>query len=412
MAAQKLKESVVDRFLHYVSFDTQSQSSSAETPSTSKQLRLARELEQELLALGVSDACSDETGRVYGHIPASAGCSKPGLALIAHLDTAMDMSGANIKPRIVEHYDGSDIVLNEEKNIVTKVSDYPNLSKFIGQDLIVTDGTTLLGADDKAGVAEIMVLAQFLIENPDFPHPEICIHFTCDEEIGRGADCTDLKKLGAAYGYTVDGEMIGEFSYENFNAAFAVVTFHGVTAHTGAAKGVMKSALLEAMEYHSLLPVFENPACTEAREGFFHLDHMEGRTETAVLQYLIRDHDKKKFLEKQSLMRDAADFINCKYGEGTAELQITESYLNMYEKVKDHQELIDHALAAMEELNITPIVEPIRGGTDGARLSYMGLPCPNLGTGGQNCHGRHEYISCQAMEQVVELLKALVKRFA
>lgn len=408
----KQNQSVVDRFLHYVSFGTQSQAASDATPSTPGQLVLAKELEKELLALGVKDACSDETGRVYGHIPASAGCTKPGLALIAHIDTAMDMSGSNIKPRIVSAYDGSDIVLNAEKNIVTRVSEYPNLQKFIGEDLIVTDGTTLLGADDKAGIAEIMTLAQFLIENPEFPHPEICIHFTCDEEIGRGANCTDLKKLGAAYGYTVDGGQLGEFAYENFNAASAVVKIHGVTAHTGYAKGVLKSALLMAMEYHALLPVFENPACTEDREGFYHLDHMEGCTETAVLSYIIRDHDSEKFLARKEFMCTAADFINRKYGAGTAEIEITDSYYNMYEKVKDHGELISNVIDAMHAAGITPLIDPIRGGTDGSRLSYMGLPCPNLCTGGQNGHGRHEFVSCQSMEKIVELLKELVKRFA
>lgn len=408
----KQNQSVVDRFLHYVSFGTQSQAASDATPSTPGQLVLAKELEKELLALGVKDACSDETGRVYGHIPASAGCTKPGLALIAHIDTAMDMSGANIKPRIVSAYDGSDIVLNAEKNIVTRVSEYPNLQKFIGEDLIVTDGTTLLGADDKAGIAEIMTLAQFLIENPEFPHPEICIHFTCDEEIGRGANCTDLKKLGAAYGYTVDGGQLGEFAYENFNAASAVVKIHGVTAHTGYAKGVLKSALLMAMEYHALLPVFENPACTEDREGFYHLDHMEGCTETAILNYIIRDHDSEKFHARKEFMRTAADFINHKYGAGTAEIEITDSYYNMYEKVKDHEELISNVTDAMHAAGITPLIDPIRGGTDGSRLSYMGLPCPNLCTGGQNGHGRHEFVSCQSMEKIVELLKELVKRFA
>lgn len=405
-------KTVVDRFLRYVSFDTQSDSRSSAIPSTAGQLTLANELVKELLALGISDACCDETGRVYAHIPASQGVSAPGLALIAHLDTAMDMSGKDVKPRIIKKYDGGDIVLNAEKNIVTRVAEHPELLDYLGQDLIVTDGTTLLGADDKAGVAEIMQLASFLIAHPDHPHPRICIHFTCDEEIGRGADHTDLEKLGAAYAYTVDGGRPGEFSYENFNAASATLTFHGITAHTGYAKGVMRSAMLVAIEYHALLPAFENPACTEGREGFYHLDHMEGCTETAVLQYLIRDHDLTKYEERKAFMQDAVTFINRKYGQGTCDVRIEESYLNMYEKVKDHKELISHVMDAMSDIGMDTIVDPIRGGTDGSRLSYMGLPCPNLCTGGHNGHGRHEFVSCQGMEAIVELLKALVRRFA
>ena len=271
-----MNQNVKDRFLTYVSFDTQSDSSSSTVPSTEKQLKLAAYLADELKGLGLHDVEMDQYACVYAHIPASAGCARPGLALIAHMDTAMDMSGADIKPRIVTGYDGGDIVLNQEKNIVTRVSDYPSLAQFKGQDLIVTDGTTLLGADDKAGIPEIVTLAQYLMEHPEHPHPAISILFTPDEEIGRGADHVDVKKLDAAYGYTVDGGILGEFSYENFNAAGAVVTVHGVTAHTGYSKGVLKNAILMAMEYQCLLPVYETPACTEGREGFFHLDRMEG----------------------------------------------------------------------------------------------------------------------------------------
>lgn len=403
---------VKDRFLTYVGFDTQSDSSSELVPSTSKQLKLAKFLADELRGLGVKDAQVDSYGCVYGHVPASAGCAKPGLALIAHMDTAMDMSGADIKPRIVADYDGTDIVLNEERGIVTKVSEYPVLEQFIGQDLIVTDGTTLLGADDKAGVAEIVTLVQFLMEHPEYPHPPVSILFTPDEEIGRGADHVDVDRLDAACGYTVDGGLLGEFSYENFNAAGAEVTVHGVTAHTGYAKGVLKNAILIAMEYQSLLPAFESPGCTQGREGFFHLDRLEGCTETARMKFLIRDHDFEKFQERQKLMREAVRYLNCKYGEGTVEIEIRESYLNMYEKIKDHKEMIDYVFLAMEKAQVTPIVDPIRGGTDGARLSYMGLPCPNLCTGGQNGHGRHEFVSVQSMEKVVEILKNLVELYA
>lgn len=403
---------VTERFLHYISYDTQSDNRSDAVPSTPGQLKLAAVLTDELLELGLSDAHCDEYGCVYAHIPASEGCTRPGLALIAHMDTAMDMSGANIRPRIVSNYDGSDIVLNEEKGIVTRVSDFPSLKAHIGQDLIVTDGTTLLGADDKAGVAEIMALTEFLVSNPDFPHPPVSILFTPDEEIGRGPDHVNMEELNAAYGYTIDGGILGELSYENFNAASAEVTIHGITAHSGYAKGILRNALLVAMEYQSLLPAYQTPACTENREGFFHLDRMEGCTETAVLKYLIRDHDDAQFLARQQLMRDCADFLNKKYGEGTVEITITESYRNMYEKVKAYPELIQSVLTAMKEAEITPMITPIRGGTDGARLSYVGLPCPNICTGGQNGHGRHEYVSCQSMERVVELLKNLVRLFA
>ena len=403
---------VTDRFLKYVRFDTQSDSSSTQTPSTPGQLTLAAFLVEELKGLGIQDAHCDEYGCVYANIAPSAGCTRPGLALIAHMDTAMEMSGANIRPRIVRNYDGEDIVLHEEKGIITSPADFPSLKAYIGQDLIVTDGTTLLGADDKAGIAEIMTLAEFLVSNPDFPHPQVCILFTPDEEVGRGADHVTLKKLDAAYGYTVDGGVLGELSYENFNAAAAKVTFHGITAHPGYAKGVLRSAMLVAMEYQSLLPVYQTPACTQDREGFFHLNHMEGTAETAVLDYLIRDHDDRLFLDRQRLMKDCADFLNRKYGPGTAEITITENYRNMYEKVKEHPALIQNAVTAMEQTGITPLILPIRGGTDGARLSYEGLPCPNLCTGGHNGHGRHEYVSCQSMEKVTELLKNLVRLFA
>lgn len=403
---------VSERFLNYVQYGTQSDITSSTVPSTKGQLALAAHLAEELKSLGIADAHTDENGYVYGHIPAANGCTGACLALIAHMDTAMDMSGDNIKPRIIHNYDGNDIILNEEKNIITSVSVFPNLKKFIGQDLIVTDGTTLLGADDKAGVAEIMTLAEFLMEHPDYPHPPISILFTPDEEIGRGPDHVNLEEVGAAYGYTIDGGQIGEFSYENFNAASAVVTIHGVTAHTGYAKGILKNAIQIAMEYQALLPAYETPACTEDREGFYHLDKIQGRTETTIMNYLIRDHDASLFQHRQEIMRTAAEFINKKYGAGTAEITITETYRNMYQQIKGHEKLISNVLTAMEHCGITPIVTPIRGGTDGARLSYQGLPCPNICTGGQNGHGRHEFVSIQSMEAITEMLKELVQLFA
>ena len=407
-----MNQNVKDRFLTYVSFDTQSDSSSSTVPSTEKQLKLAAYLADELKGLGLHDVEMDQYACVYAHIPASAGCARPGLALIAHMDTAMDMSGADIKPRIVTGYDGGDIVLNQEKNIVTRVSDYPSLAQFKGQDLIVTDGTTLLGADDKAGVAEIVTLAQYLMEHPEHPHPAISILFTPDEEIGRGADHVDVKKLDAAYGYTVDGGILGEFSYENFNAASGRVTVHGANIHPGTAKGRMRNALLMAMEFQSLLPANENPMYTEGYEGFYHLDRMTGCVEEARMDYIIRDHDRAKFERRKELFSQAAGFLNQKYGSGTVEAAVKDSYYNMKEKIEPHMDLIDKAKASMEKLGIQPIVVPIRGGTDGARLSYMGLPCPNLCTGGHNFHGKYEFIPVQSMEKITELLIEIARSFA
>lgn len=401
-----------DRFLTYVHFDTQSDSSSHQIPSTEKQLELAAYLTAELKEIGIQDAETDSYGYVYAHIPASKNCTAQPLAFIAHMDTSPDMTGANIHPHIVENYDGTDIVLNKEKNIVTKVSAFPALNEFIGQDLIVTDGTTLLGADDKAGIAEIMCLAEYLVNNPDYPHPKICILFTPDEEIGRGVNHVNIQKLGASIGYTVDGGILGEFSYENFNASEATVTLHGITAHPGYAKGSLRNSLLLAMEYQALLPVYETPVCTQDREGFFHLYHMEGRVEKTTMNFIIRDHNYALFQKRQQIMKNAVSYLNQKYGEETAEIQLTESYLNMYEKVKDHTELINHVFEAMKKTQIIPRVNPVRGGTDGSRLSYMGIACPNLCTGTQNGHGRHEFVSIQAMDKVVDILKNLVALFA
>lgn len=404
---------VQDRFLKYVSFDTQSDERSETIPSTEKQKRLAEALLAELEELGAKDAELDENGYVYATIPASEGSEeKPVLALVAHMDTAMDMSGKDVKPRIIENYDGNDIVLNEALSIVTKTADFPALKKYVGQDLIVTDGTTLLGADDKAGAAEIMAAAELMLAGK-IRHPEVRIVFTPDEEIGRGVAYINMDKVRASYGYTVDGEEIGELEYENFNAASAAVTIHGVCVHPGASFGIMKNALLIAMEFHAMLPPFDTPATTTGRMGFFHLNNMEGKTETAELSYIIRDHDAGKLEARKALMQSAADYINQKYGAGTAEIKINDSYRNMYEQiVPDHEELIAYAREAIKEAGVTPIEDPIRGGTDGATLSYMGLPCPNLGTGGHACHGRHEFIPIQAMEKAVEILGNLIPKFA
>ena len=402
---------VAERFLKYVSFDTQSKDEEEQVPSTEKQLVLAKELVKELEEMGASDVRLSEHGYVYATIEANTEKNVPSLGFVAHMDTAPAMSGRDVKARIVEKYAGGDIVLNEEKNIVMTVKDFPFMADCEGRDLIVTDGTTLLGGDDKAGVAEIMTMAAWLLAHPEIPHGTIRIGFTPDEEVGRGADFFDVEGFGADVAYTVDGGPLGELEYENFDAASGKVYIHGVGIHPGGAKNKMKSALLIGMEFQSLLPAFENPMYTEGYEGFFHLDQFAGDVEYAKMDYLIRDHDMDKFTQKKELFASAAEFLNKKYGEGTVELKIRDSYYNMKEKIEPYKYLIDIAKEAMEEVGITPEVSPIRGGTDGARLSYMGLPCPNLCTGGYNFHGKFEFIPVQSMEKVVELLLTIVRKF-
>lgn len=402
---------VAERFLKYVSFDTQSKDEEEQVPSTEKQLVLAKELVKELEEMGASDVRLSEHGYVYATIEANTEKNVPSLGFVAHMDTAPIMSGRDVKARIVEKYAGGDIVLNEEKNIVMTVKDFPFMADCEGRDLIVTDGTTLLGGDDKAGVAEIMTMAAWLLAHPEIPHGTIRIGFTPDEEVGRGADFFDVEGFGADVAYTVDGGPLGELEYENFNAASGKVYIHGVGIHPGGAKNKMKSALLIGMEFQSLLPAFENPMYTDGYEGFFHLDQFAGDVEYAKMDYLIRDHDMDKFTQKKELFASAAEFLNKKYGEGTVELKIKDSYYNMKEKIEPYKYLIDIAKEAMEEVGITPEVSPIRGGTDGARLSYMGLPCPNLCTGGYNFHGKFEFIPVQSMEKVVELLLTIVRKF-
>ena len=411
---------VTERFLNYITYDTQSDASAPRShiPSTSKQKDLGKALVKEMRSIGIQDAFMTETGYVYGHIPASPGCeSAPCLALLSHMDTATDMSGANVKARIIKHYDGSDIRLSgpdipDPSAIYTTVEQFPLLKNYTGQDLIVTDGTTLLGADNKAGIAEILTLAEFLMKCMDFPHPPISICFTPDEEIGRSADHIDLDILHASYGYTVDGGAVGDIQYENFNAASAFVTIHGITAHTGYAKGILKNSALIAVEFQTMLPCKETPAFTEGREGFYHLNSISGSSEKTTLEYLIRDHSMELFQAKKQTLLSIAESLNQKYGAGTVDVQISDTYYNMIEKIMPYPELISLAEQAMIQTGVQPVSEPIRGGTDGCRLSYMGLPCPNLCTGGQLGHGRHELISVQSMETVVEILKNLVKLFA
>ena len=391
-----------ERFLKYAAFPTMSDEESETTPSTSKQLVLAEELKKELLELGLADAHVDEHGYVYATLHANTEKEAPSIGFIAHMDTSSEASDMNIKTSIVD-YNGGDILLNKEKNIYMKVSDYPYLEKYQGQHLIVSDGTTLIGADDKAGIAEIMTAVEEIIKSGK-PHGKICVGFTPDEEIGRGADFFDIPKFGADYAYTVDGGALGELEYENFNAASAKITVHGVSIHPGSAKNKMKNASRIASEFDSLLPENEIPEKTEGYEGFHHLISMKGETEIATLAYIIRDHDKAKFEAKKANFEKLAAKINKKYGDGTLELVLKDSYYNMREKIEEHMYVVDRAVDAMKEIGVEPIVTPIRGGTDGAHLSFMGLPCPNLCTGGENFHSRFEFISIESMEKVTELL--------
>ena len=401
---------VHERFLKYVAFDTESDPDSETCPSTAKQLNLARYLVDEMKAIGIKNVIMDDHGYVYGDIPGNV--EAPKLAFIAHMDTSPDLSGANIKARVVENYNGEDIVLNSELGIIMSPKDFDHLLHYKGQDLIVTDGTTLLGADNKAGIAEILTMAEHLVHHPEIQHGPIKIAFTPDEEVGRGANLFDLKRLDADFGYTVDGGEIGEVEYENFNAATAKVKIHGTNIHPGSAKGKMKNSILIGMEFHSMLPVFDNPAYTEKYEGFNHLNDISGSVEETNLLYIIRDHDMAQFNKKKAIFKEIETFLNRKYGEGTVVVELIDSYFNMKEKVVPHFHLIENAMKAMKALGIEPLVVPVRGGTDGARLSYMGLPCPNLFTGGHNFHGRFEYIPVQSMEKSVDVLLEIIKLYA
>lgn len=404
----------IENFLRYVKVDTQSAEESNTTPSTMKQHDLATMLVQELTDMGASEIMYDKAHcYVYATVPATAGYeTAPVLGFIAHMDTSPAVTDTGVKPAIVEQYDGQDIVLNQAENIVMRVADFPELLKYKGQDLIVTDGTTLLGADDKAGIAEIMAMAAFFFTHTEVPHGKIRVGFTPDEEIGAGADYFDVELFGADYAYTVDGGTLGELEYENFNAAGAKLHVYGRSVHPGSAKGKMKNAILIAQEFQNLLPVFQNPMYTEGYEGFFHLDSIQGNVEEVVADYIIRDHDKALFEEKKTTFLRAAEFLNTKYGDGTLVVDMSDSYYNMREILEPHMHLVENASRAMQELGIEPKVSPIRGGTDGARLSFMGLPCPNLCTGGENYHSRFEYACVQSMEKTTELLILIAEKYA
>lgn len=400
-----------ERFLNYVPVWTTSDETSDTVPSADRELVLARMLVEEMKDLGIADARVDDKGYVYGHIPATPGCEdKPSLGLVAHMDTVADASGENIKPQIIENYDGKDVVLKGSGDIL-KVDEFPYLAELKGRTLITTDGTTLLGADDKAGIAEILTVAEEIIKE-GLPHGKICIGFTPDEEIARGAKHFDVEGFGADYAYTLDGDEEGEIQFENFNASTAFITIHGVSVHTGSAKDVMVNSQTIATEIHQMLPVNERPETTEGYEGFYHLVSVQGNVTTTKMKYFIRDFDRRSFDARAQKLRDIAEEMNKKYGEGKVEVEIVESYYNMREKIEPCMQLIDYAKAAIEHAGITPIVSPVRGGTDGARLSFKGLPCPNLGTGGHTFHGVFEHITVEGMDKAVLIVKDIIRQFA
>ena len=400
-----------ERFLNYVPVWTTSDETSDTVPSADRELVLARMLVEEMKGLGIADARVDDKGYVYGHIPATPGCEdKPSLGLVAHMDTVADASGENIKPQNIENYDGKDVVLKGSGDIL-KVDEFPYLAELKGRTLITTDGTTLLGADDKAGIAEILTVAEEIIKE-GLPHGKICIGFTPDEEIARGAKHFDVEGFGADYAYTLDGDEEGEIQFENFNASTAFITIHGVSVHTGSAKDVMVNSQTIATEIHQMLPVNERPETTEGYEGFYHLVSVQGNVTTTKMKYFIRDFDRRSFDARAQKLRDIAEEMNKKYGEGKVEVEIVESYYNMREKIEPCMQLIDYAKAAIEHAGITPIVSPVRGGTDGARLSFKGLPCPNLGTGGHAFHGVFEHITVEGMDKAVLIVKDIIRQFA
>ena len=402
-------EGILARFLRYVSIETTSDENSESQPSTVKQLNLLKMLCDELRSMDVK-AELDEYGYVMATIPSNVDHDVPVIGFMAHVDTSPDASGANIKPQIIQNYDGGDIVLNKDKNLVLRASEFPEIQHYEGQTIITTDGTTLLGADDKAGVAEIMYAAQYMMEHPDFKHGEIKIGFTPDEEIGRGVAKFDVKKFGAKYAYTIDGGEIGELEYENFNAAEAKIHIQGCNIHPGYGKDKMVNSMLIAMEFNGMLPVEQRPRFTQGYEGFFHLTEINGTVEETTMSYIIRDHDRDKFEEKKALMASVAGFLNKKYGD-VVQLELKHQYYNMRQEVEPHFFIVEKAIKAMEMANIKPKVQPIRGGTDGANLSFMGLPCPNIFAGGHNFHGKYEYVPLESMMKATEVILNIITLF-
>lgn len=404
-------EKILDRFLRYVAIDTQSDENSESQPSAAKELDLLKLLCKELNDMGV-EATLDEYGYVMGTLPSNIDKKVPAIGFIAHVDTSPDASGADIKPQIIENYDGSDIALKGVQGLYLKPSEFPELLAHKGETIITTDGTTLLGADDKAGVAEIMNAVQYMVEHPEFKHGDIKIGFTPDEEIGRGVVKFDVKRFGADYAYTMDGGEIGELEFENFNAASAKIRIQGRNVHPGYAKDKMKNAILIGMEVNSLLPVGQRPELTEGYDGFFHIISFKGTVEEAEFGYIIRDHDRKKFEEKKELIEQCVKFINVKYGEGTATLEVKDQYYNMREQVEPYYFIVETAVKAMEMAGIKPKIQPIRGGTDGANLSFKGLPCPNIFAGGMNFHGKMEFAPLENIEKASEVVLNIIKLYA
>lgn len=395
---------VVDRFIKYVKFDTESNTTTGTTPSTPGQLVLAEELRKELTEIGLQDISLDGNGYLTATLPANTDKKVPTIGFVAHMDTSPDLTGKNVNPRIVKSYDGKDILLNKDLNIVLSPNDFPELLKFKDQDIIVTDGTTLLGADDKAGIAEIITAMKYLKDHPEIEHGKIRICFTPDEEIGEGADHFDVEQFGAEWAYTMDGGELGELEYENFNAAGVKITIQGRSVHPGSAKDKMINALVVANKLVSLIPANERPEHTSHYEGFFHLMGMSGSVDAASVSFIIRDHDRTLFESRKQIMRDAVEYLQKLYPNSTITLDIKDQYYNMREKVEPVIKIVDYAFNAMQELGITPLVKPIRGGTDGARLSFMGLPCPNIFAGGLNFHGRYEYVPIPSLEKAVKVI--------
>ncbi len=403
---------VLERFLKYIAVPTTSDEESTTCPSTPNQKVLGQMLAEELQEMGIQDVSMDENGYIMATIPSNVDKEVPTIGFIAHMDTAPDLTTVGTEPRVVKDYDGSAICLNEAKNIVLSPQSYPSLLDYVGQDLVVTNGLTLLGADDKAGVAEIMTAAAYFTSNPDVAHGTIKIGFTPDEEIGRGADHFDVEKFGAEYAYTLDGGEIGELEYESFNANNVHITIHGQNVHPGSAKDKMVNSMQIAMELDRMLPQAQRPQYTEGYEGFFHLQDMTGTVEETKMFYILRDHDKSLFEKRKALLKSSVALLNQQYGEGTIDVDMKDMYYNMGEKIEPVYDIVENAKEVMIELGIEPIIRPIRGGTDGSRLSFMGLPCPNIFAGGHNFHGKHEFVPVQSMEKAVEVIKGIVAKTA
>jgi tripeptide aminopeptidase len=406
-----MKESLMKRFTTYVKVDTQSNEDSETCPSTDGQWTLLRMLRDELESIGMEEVHLDENGYLFATLPSNTDKEVPVIGFLAHVDTATDFTGKNVNPQIVENYDGKAIVLNKEQGVVLSPDEYPNLKNYIGQTLITTDGTTLLGADDKAGVAEIVTAMDYLLKHPEIKHGKIRVAFTPDEEIGRGPHKFDVKAFGADFAYTMDGGPLGELEYETFNAASAKITVRGNNIHPGSAKGKMVHSAKIAMELHSLLPEDEVPERTEGYEGFYHLLSIHGDVEQTKLYYIIRDHDHEKFEAKKANLQSIVNRLKEKYGEENITLELADQYYNMKEKIEPVKEIVDIAHDAMKSLGIEPVISPVRGGTDGSQLSYMGLPTPNIFAGGENMHGKYEYVSVETMEKAVQVIVEIAKRF-